>query len=42
MARRGQSTEEIIAALCEAEVRIGQGETVRKICRSLGISEQPY
>ena len=42
MARKGKSTEEIIAALREAEVRIGQGETVGKICRSLGISEQTY
>lgn len=42
MARKGKSTEEIIAALREAEVRIGQGETVGKICRTLGISEQTY
>lgn len=27
MARKGKSTEEIIAALREVEVRIGQGET---------------
>ena len=42
MARKGRSTEEIIAALREAEVRLGQGETVGKICRGLGISEQTY
>jgi transposase-like protein len=42
MARKGRSTEEIIAALREADVRIGQGETVGKICRSLGVSEQTY
>jgi len=42
MTRKGRTTEEIIAALREAEVRIGQGETVGKICRSLGISEQTY
>ena len=42
MARKGRTTEEIIAALREVEVRIGQGETVGKICRSLGISEQTY
>lgn len=35
----GRTTEEIISALREAEVRIGQGETVGKICRGLGISE---
>ena len=42
MARKGKSTEEIIQALREAEVRIGQGETVGKICRGFGISEQTY
>lgn len=42
MARKGRSSEEIIAALREAEVRLGQGETVGKICRNLGISGQTY
>jgi len=42
MARKGRSTEEIIAALREAEVKLGQGETVGKVCRGLGISEQTY
>lgn len=42
MARKGRSTEEIIAALREAEVKLGQGETVGKICRGLGVSEQTY
>ena len=42
MARKGRSTEEIIAALREAEVRLGQGDTIGKICRALGISEQTY
>jgi hypothetical protein len=42
MAGKGKTTEEIIAALREAEVRIGQGETVGKICRGFGISEQTY
>ena len=42
MSRKGRSTEEMIAALREAEVRIGQGETVGKIYRSIGISEQTY
>ena len=42
MARKGRSTEEIIAALREAEVRLGQGDTIGKICRGLGISEQTY
>ncbi len=42
MARKGKSTEEIIQALREAEVRLGQGETVGTICRGFGISEQTY
>jgi len=42
MARKGKTTEEIIQALREAEVRLGQGETVGKICRGFGISEQTY
>mgnify|MGYP003536905927 CR=1 FL=1 len=42
MARKGKSTEEIIGFLREAEVRIAQGETVSKICRSAGISDQSY
>ena len=42
MARKGKSTEEVIAALREAEVRIGRGETVGRICRDIGISEQTY
>ena len=35
-------TDNLNAALREAEVRIGQGETVGKICRTLGVSEQTY
>lgn len=42
MARKGQPTEGIVAVLREAEVRIGQGETVGTICRSLDVSEQTY
>jgi putative transposase len=42
MARKGKSTEEIIGFLREAEVRLGQGETVGKICRNIGISVQTY
>jgi hypothetical protein len=41
MARKGKSSEEIIAVLREAEVRIAQRETVGTIYRSVGISEQP-
>jgi len=42
MVRKGRSTEEIIAALREAEVKLGQGERVGRICRGLGASEQTY
>jgi hypothetical protein len=42
MARKRKSTEKIIGFLREAEVRIAQGETVGKICRGAGISEQIY
>ena len=42
MTRKGKSTEEIIGFLREAEVRLGQGETVGKICRSKGVTEQTY
>jgi putative transposase len=42
MPRKSKSTEEIIQALREVEVRLGQGETVGKICRGFGISEQTY
>ena len=40
MARKGKSTEEIIGFLREAEVRLGQGETAGKICRSIGIARR--
>jgi hypothetical protein len=42
MARKGKSTEEIIAFLREAEVGLAQGEAAGKICRGAGISEQTY
>ena len=42
MARKGKSTEEIIGFLREAEVRLSHRETVGKICRSIGVSEQTY
>ena len=38
MARKRFTTEQIIAILREAEVRIAQGEKAGVICRSLGIS----
>jgi transposase-like protein len=42
MARKGKSAEEIISFLREAEVRLAQGHTVGKVCRSKGITEQTY
>jgi len=42
MARKGKSVEETIAALREADVRIGQGGPLGKICRHRGASEQTY
>ena len=40
MTRKGKSTDEIILALREPGVRLGQGETVGKICRRFGIYAQ--
>jgi putative transposase len=42
MARKRFTTEEIIGLLREAEVRLGQGQTIGSVCRGLGVSEQSY
>ena len=42
MARKRFTTESIIGMLREAEVRLGQGQTIGAICTHLGISEQSY
>jgi transposase-like protein len=42
MARKRFTPEQIIRMLREAEVRLSQGEKVKIICRSLGITEQTY
>jgi putative transposase len=42
MARKRYTTEQIIGHLREAEVRLGQGQTVGTICRGLAITEQAY
>ena len=39
MARVKYSVEQIIQKLREAEVLLGQGQTVKDICRKLGITE---
>ncbi len=42
MARKIFTPEEIISKLREAEVLLSQGQEVKAVCRSLGISEQTY
>jgi len=43
MAKRHRFTsDQIILKLREAEVLLGQGKTVREVCRSLEIHEQTY
>ena len=42
MARKRYTTEQIIGLLREAEVRLGQGQTIGTICRGIGVSEQSY
>ena len=42
MPRKRFATEQIIAALREAEVELAQGGTVPQVCKKLGISEQTY
>ena len=42
MPRKGYTIEQIISKLREAEVLLGQGQTVGDVCRSFNISEQTY
>lgn len=42
MARKRFTTEQIIGMLREAEVRLGQGQSISLICKGLSISEQSY
>jgi putative transposase len=42
MARKRYTTEQIIGLLREAEVRLGQGQTIGTICRGIGLAEQTY
>jgi putative transposase len=42
MARKRFTPEQIIGMLREAEVSLSQGEKVKVICRSLGVTEQTY
>ena len=42
MARRRHTPEQIIRRLREAEVALAQGQTVARVCRSLGVAEQTF
>ena len=42
MARKRHKTEEIIRKLREADVLIGQGQTVANVIRQLGVSDVIY
>ncbi len=42
MARRRYNPEEIIHKLREADVLLGQGQTVGQVCKQLGVVEQTY
>ena len=42
MARKRFTTEQIIFKLREAEVRLGRGEKLPDVCRTLAISEQTF
>ena len=42
MARRRHTAEQIIHRLREAEVGLGQGKSVKAVCKQLEITEQTY
>lgn len=42
MPRKSYTIEQIISKLWEAEVLLGQGQTVGEICRLFNISNQTY
>jgi putative transposase len=42
MARKSYTIEQVISKLREAEVLLGQGQSVGEICRMFNISEQTY
>jgi len=42
MPRKKYTPEQIIQKLREAEIRLGQGETLDQACRALSISEQTF
>ena len=42
MARKRHTAEQIIHKLREAEVSLGQGRSVKEVCKQLEITEQTY
>jgi putative transposase len=42
MPRKRFTSEQIISKLREAEIRLGQGETLPDVCRALAVSEQTF
>ena len=42
MPKKRYNAEEIIHRLREADVLLGQGETVGQVCKQLGVVEQTY
>ena len=42
MARKRHTAEQIIHKLREAEVALGQGKTVKTVCKQLEVTEQTY
>ncbi len=42
MGRKRFTPEQIINHLREAEIHLSRGQTVKAVCRQLGISEQTY
>ena len=42
MPKKRFSVEQIISHLREAEVFLAQGQTIGRVCRHIGISEQSY
>ena len=42
MPRKRFTSEQIISKLREAEIRLGQGETLPDVCRALAVSERTF
>ena len=42
MPRKRHTPEQIIAKLREADVLIGQGETIQAVCKRIEVTEQTY